>query len=259
MINLFDKFRRCPNCAHFSIIPSKLNPTERFKSLVMPVKAYYCDHCSYRYAEFGKFSLKNSSLLAFFIEKKLAFGISIISVILIIVASFYIPHFLNKSTKNNEDKIDSNTIDAIKNPIVITEEEPTKSTKRPETKPSKIIDKDLSDLPQTNEHIQMGEKKEAENKPPLLTKIVMREKPRFGFKWTLVDNGIQIKHLYNGPFRSAGFHVGDIINSVDGDLVQSWGLLLDIRNSVFEGKRPDAKLRVLRGDEELFFLLTKQE
>lgn len=53
-----EKFTRCPRCRSFSVkLTTRFNLREKIKMLFIPLTAYKCDNCSYRFVEYGYFSL----------------------------------------------------------------------------------------------------------------------------------------------------------------------------------------------------------
>jgi hypothetical protein len=242
-----DKFTRCPDCRSFSVKQTtELTFKERIKAVFVPVKVHRCDNCSYRFVEYESFSasLKHlfHSLTSSLPGKLMVIGIPIAAVVLVIV-------LLLAGGKEKE-------------PVLPPEKKPIQTTEKKQEieKPARQI------IPAEEPESKPGEKKdlqEPETPPvtPLIAgEIVLGNSNRFGVNWRPVREGVQITRLSNSSMKRAGLLVGDILVEADGKKVVGQGRDLEAaRDEVFHGKRTEVLIKVLRGEETLFFKMIKRK
>ena len=228
-----NKFTRCPECRSFSVKQTtELTFKERIKAVFVPVKVHRCDNCSYRFVEYESFSasLKHlfHSLTPGLTGKIIFIGIAIAVIVLVIV-------LLLAGGKEKE-------------PVIPAEKKPIQTTEKKQEieKPARQI------IPR--------EKPETKPTPTIAGEIVLGNSNRFGVNWRPVKEGVQITRLSNSSMKRAGLRVGDILVEVDSKKVVGRGRDLEAaRDKVFHGRRTEVLIKVLRGEEALFFKLIKRK
>lgn len=231
-----DKFTRCPECRSFSVKQtSELNFKEKITAAFVPVKVHQCDNCSYRFVEYESFSASIKhlfhSLTSSLPGKLIVIGIPIAAAVLVIV-------LLLGGGKEKE-------------PVLPTEK-----------KPIQVIEKKQEIEKPGQQTIPAEEpgSKPAPVTPPIAGEIVLGNSNRFGVNWRPLGEGVQITVLSPGSLKRAGLLVGDILVEVDGKKVVGEGMDLETaRDDVFFGKRSEVLIKVLRGEETLFFKMIKRK
>jgi hypothetical protein len=278
-----DKFTRCPQCRSFSVkVTTDLDSKERLKKVFIPVTAYLCNNCSYRYVEFGTFSTTLKKMVASWtgrirsaigkMERKWLLAVVPLALVVIITALVI---FLPTIGSGDEPP------PVKKDPVPIVEKQPEKSIEqkqeekveqipenKPEQKPEEVppinpeqtIEKKPEQLPeQKPEQLpeQKPEQVPAKSEPQITGDIVLGNSNRFGVNWKTVVKGVQIIRLSNGPLKKAGIRLGDILAEVEGQPIRNGNYLLKIRNEIFMGKRPGTVVKVLRNNGTYYFRLVK--
>ena len=279
-----EKFTRCPRCRSFSVKKTEANFIERIKDRFVPVTVQFCNNCSYRFAEYGKFSVKY--------KKNWLLVVVPLVVVAVLAAVFFVSGGEKAAIIEPADEIppmnDSTTITpppTTKTPTTAPTTAPTTTpTTTPTTKTPTTIKEDEITETKPDETGEITEEKTTEVKtetPPVTkddkettenaTEMTAKEKPgieieneiiignsnRFGVNWSPVENGVQITRLSPGPLKDAGFQLGDVISEIDGSRITSGNLLLTIRNEIFNKKRGGALIKVYRNNELFYYKLVK--
>jgi hypothetical protein len=223
-----EKFTRCPECRSFSVKQTReLTLKERIRAIFVPVKVQRCDNCSYRFAEYGSFSVSLKrlfhSLTASPSRKYMALALPIAA------AAFLVAILWLAGGKEKE-------------PVIPREEKPMPALeKAPET--PQIIPAEPPPIT-----------------PSIAGEIVLGNSNRFGVNWRSRGQGVQITRLSNGSLKKAGLRVGDILVEVEGKKVMGGGTDLETaRDDVFNGTRSEVLVKVQRGEEALFFKIIKRK
>lgn len=61
----------------------------------------------------------------------------------------------------------------------------------------------------------------------------------------------------NSPAERAGLKQGDIIKSIDGKSFKTYTDLIDAIDRVYNGMKKQSVIEILRGNNKLYFTLTK--
>ena len=216
------KFTRCPECRSFSVKQTtELTFKERIKSVFVTVKVHRCDNCSYRFTEYGSFS---AGIKHLFHSLTSSYSrMFMVIAIPIAAAAVLVTVLLLAGGKDIE--------------------------KEPGTKIKKPM-----------QQVIPAEKPGAKPTPTIAGEIVLGNSNRFGVNWRSLGQGVQITQLSNGSLKRAGLRVGDILVEVEGKRVMGGGTDLEIaRDDVFHGKRSEVLVKVLRGEETLFFKMVKRK
>jgi cytoskeletal protein RodZ len=261
-----EKFTRCPKCRSFSVKKAETNKMEKLKEHFVPVTVQFCNNCSYRFTEYGKFSITYK-------KNWLVVVVPLVIVSILVSLFFLLSRGDNKLTR----PIVSPRADISENKPVDSTEEISieeKTGETPEIKTETVTE----EITEEKTEEQTGEKTE-ENASPDRTEtntettteaagekqeilieneIIIGNSNRFGVNWTPVENGVQITRLSNGPLKDAGFKVGDRFFEIDGNRVTTGNALLKIRDEIFRGVRDEAIVKVYRGDKLLYFKLIKE-
>lgn len=257
-----EKFSRCPRCRSFSVQQNPLNMLERIKQYFLPVTAFFCNNCSYRYAIHGKLSLgyKKNWIAA------------LVPLVIIVVAALFI--FLSGSgqpTPPIEKPVDKPPVQEQQVPDQKPEETPEQqdiNQQQTEEQPQTDQTQDQppeqtqDQPPETTETAveQTGEQTDASEVPEgpeIKNEIVLGNSNRFGVNWRTVQMGVQISRLSPGPLKTAGLKLGDIIAEVDGERVTNGSKLMRTRNEIFTGRKEEAIVKVLQGTDEFYYRLVK--
>lgn len=230
-----EKFTRCPECRSFSVRQAaELTFKERIKAAFVPLKVNRCDNCSYRFTESESFSVSIRHLF-----HSLSPGHSgknmVIAVLIGLAAALVIVLLLAGGKKE---------------PVITTGKKPIQPiVKNPDTK--------IKEPPQ---QVLPAEKPASTSTPAIAGEIVLENSNRFGVNWRPIREGVQITRLSNGSLKRAGFLVGDILVEVDGKKVVGEGIKLETaRDDVYYGRRSEALIKVLRGEETLLFKMIKRK
>jgi len=255
-----EKFTRCPRCRSFSVKKTEANFIERIKDRFVPVTVEFCNNCSYRFTEYGKFAFtyKKNWLLA--------------AVPLVVVAVLAAVFFVSGGEKAaNEMTAKPTTTKPTTTKPTTTKPTTTKGEAITETKPDEITEENTGEKttavetetpPVTEEDKELTEKaaKDAVEEKPGITienEIVIGNSNRFGVNWSPVENGVRITRLSPGPLKNAGLQLGDVISEIDSFKITSGNLLLTIRNDIFNKKRGGAIIKVYRNNELFYYKLVK--
>jgi hypothetical protein len=231
-----EKFTRCPECRSFSVKQTtELTLKEKIKSVFVSVKVHRCANCSYRFAEYESFSASLKHLVHAFVSSRP--GKFIVIAIPIAAAVVLVTVLLLAGGK---------------------EKEPVKPT---EKKPIQAIEKDAgTEIKKPLQQVISAEKPGSKPTPAIAGEIVLGNSNRFGVNWRPLGEGVQITRLSNGSLKRAGLLVGDILVEVDGKKVIGEGMDLEAaRDDVFHGKCSEVLVKVLRGEETLFFKMIKRK
>lgn len=283
-----EKFTRCPQCQSFSLkVSDELSPNEKLKSMWVPVTVFKCNNCSYRYVEFGKFS--DTLKRIFFsligrVERKWLLVAVPAAVIVILAGLFWLlpggtekpgnhiqpPPVDNTPIVKTEDTVKENTTPEdnkaedpkSENTDDSKIDDQTKEEKSPEddTPP---VDQPGTEQTQTEQTEQKPDKPVQEQQPPETqepeyTYIVLGNSNRFGVNWNTVAGGVQISRLSDGPLKQAGIRIGDTLSEVDGTPITNGNRLLQVRNRIFNGRKDEAVIKVVRDGEIIYFKLVKK-
>lgn len=233
-----EKFTRCPECRSFSVKQTmELTQKERIKAYFVPVKVHRCDNCSYRFVEYESFLTSLKYLI------RSPGKCLVIAAPVVVAAAILVTIILMTGGNEKEPEIPTG-----KKPIHTLE-------KKPETK---IEEKKEIKKPQQR---TPGENQEVKPVTPAITGvIILGRSNRFGVNWRPLGEGVQITRLSPGAVKRAGLLRGDILLEVDGKKVIGEGMELELaRDDVFYGKRTEVLIKVLRGEETLFFKMIKRK
>lgn len=247
-----EKFTRCPRCRSFSVKKTEANFIEGIKDRFVPVTVQFCNNCSYRFAEYGKFSVTyNKNWL-------------LVAVPLVVVAALVAVFFAISGEKtthmNPPDKKPpvKETKDIPPPPTTTIEKDLTeeKTEEKTESKPDEIE----SETPEVKEEEKDPPVEITEDKPEITieNEIVIENSNRFGVNWSPVENGVKITRLSPGPLKSAGLQLGDVFSEIDGQKITTGNLLLNIRNEIFREKRGGALIKVYRNNDLFYYRLVKR-
>ncbi len=225
-----EKFTRCPQCRSFSVrVSTEYTRMEKIKANFLPVSVFKCDNCAYRFVTYGTLSAK---------LKRLVVVIPIGLVVAVVALFFLLPKTNHHQTvvppKTNHPQTTThhNTIQTVPDKKLVKEQTPiVPAEKVPEQK-----------IPVDN---------------PVATDIILGTSDRFGSNWTPVATGVRITRLSNGPLKTAGILVGDILTEVAGEKIGTGDTLLKMRGEIFSGRREEALIKVIRNKQTLFFRLLK--
>jgi len=79
------KFLRCSKCRSYSVKPTELNAIEKVKGFLFPAAAYFCENCSHRFVEYGRFSPGFKKLL---FQHKWLLAVPLVAAVLVIAVLF---------------------------------------------------------------------------------------------------------------------------------------------------------------------------
>jgi hypothetical protein len=231
-----EKFTRCPECRSFSVKQTtELTFKERIKAVFVPVKVNRCDNCSYRFTESESFSAFIKHLFHSLIPSHSRKFMVI--VVPIAAAAVLVAVLLLAGGKEKE-------------PVITTGKKPIQAV---ENKAGTKIKKPIQQV------IPAG-KPGSKPTPAIAGEIILGNSNRFGVNWRPLGEGVQITRLSNGSLKRAGFLLGDILVEVDGKKIVGEGTDLETaRDDVFHGKRSEVLVKVLRGEETLFFKMIKRK
>ncbi len=236
-----EKFTRCPRCRHYSVKQTNhLSFKERMKARFLPVTAYICDNCSYRFVEEGESptGLKGFSLL---IAVILAAAAVVVIFMLLSASGDKKPDY----RVENEKKTGQIEQKKITQPVK-AQPEKDKPVKTEEKKPDQPIEKKTAEV----------EEKPPEEKEPVFD-IILGNSNRFGVNWRVVKDGVQITRMSGGPLKSAGLKIGDVISDVDDRKITTGDYLLRMRNEIFYGRRTEAIIKVYRDGKLYLYKMVK--
>ena len=255
-----EKFSRCPECRSFSVKQVELSFPEKIRDYFLPVSAYACENCAYRFAVHGSFSVKY--------KKNWIVVLSPLVLVAILVAVFLLPG--DRATETRQP------------PPPIKQEQKAEEAKQEQQDITEPIETDTQETEKIPEHQEQqgepGETTQPENTTPttpeeqqevpeetspaetdfeITNDIILGDHNRFGVNWNTVENGVQITRLASGPFKTAGLLVGDVISEVDGEKIPTRDHLLTVRDEIFRERRDDAIIKVYRNNKPLYFRLVK--
>jgi len=252
-----EKFTRCPQCRSFSVrLTDEFTPAEKFKTYFLPVSAFVCDNCNYRHVEFGTFSdtLKDFFTTGGTHEKKWIVAVIPTVIIIAVVAAFIL---LSGTNEPYSKKIDKKQQTAQTQPIRKPVEEKTAATQEPLPGTTQTEPGPTTQTGDQTTQPQPGDQKQVEPKIEDAIPVILENSTRFGVNWNLVENGVRILRMSNGPLKQAGMEIGDIVTEIDGQKIEDSGHLLRVRDQILRGVRSEAILTVLRGDTVHYFKLLK--
>lgn len=180
--------------------------------------------------------------------KKL-FTMGSVAVVLVGVALFFLLSSGNGNHKGN-DKQDVSHQQVITKPEK-NDKTPVQSNPQVDREPDtgKTSEPPVDNVPKTTE------KPVTDVLPPetvAAIDIILGDNDRFGSNWTIVATGVKITRLSNGPLKSAGIKVGDVLTEVAGEKVKGGDNLLKIRGEIFSGLRNEALIKVVRDNQPIF-------
>lgn len=232
-----EKFTRCPQCRSFSVrVSTELTTMEKIKAKFLAVTVFQCDNCGYRFAVFGTLSD---------LAKKLLIAVPLL-LIVVAVGLF----FLLSSDNSNGKKTPE--------PVIRTQHEHRAQIdlKKPATTAIKPVKEPPLEPKETPKETVEPPKTAG---PAVTADIILGNSDRFGSNWSPVAGGVKITRLSNGPLKSAGIKVGDILTEVAGEKVGTGDSLLKIRGEIFSGHREDALIKVIRNNQAIYFRLIKNK
>ncbi len=239
-----EKFTRCPRCRSFSVkLTNRFNFREKIRMLFIPLTAYNCDNCSYRFVEYGHFSLtyKKNWLLAVLPLVVIA----VLGVILFLPGGENTGPVKEKQVLNDTTKIEQKTGTteeaAAKPPVKTTE---TGISKPEDVEPPPAAGDKEPESPE-------------ETATEIVNEIVIGESNWFGVNWSQVENGVRISRLSDGPLKRADLKVGDVLSEVDGQPISTGDSLMKARNEIFNGEREEAIIKVYRDNGVFYYRLVK--
>lgn len=241
-----EKFTRCPRCRSFSVkLTNRFNFREKIRMLFIPLTAYNCDNCSYRFVEYGHFSLtykKNWLLAAFPLVV-----IAVLGVILFLPGGENTGPVKEKQVLTDTTKIEQKTGTteeaAAKPPVPVKTTETEISKPEDEEPPPAAGDKEPESTEETTTEI--------------VNEIVIGESNWFGVNWSQVENGVRISRLSDGPLKRADLKVGDVLSEVDGQPISTGDSLMKARDEIFNGEREEAIIKVYRDNGVFYYRLVK--
>jgi hypothetical protein len=224
-----EKFTRCPRCRHYSVKQTNhLSFKERMKARFLPVTAYICDNCSYRFVEEGElptglkvfFAVLANRLRARFLLAAVPLAAAAVVVIFILLSG--------SGNKKPDYRVEN------------------------EKKTGQIEQKQITppDRPVEKKTV------EVEEKEPIFD-IILGNSNRFGVNWRVVKDGVQITRMSEGPLKRAGLKIGDVLSDVDDIKITSGNYLLRMRNEIFYGRRTEALIKVYRGGKLYLYKMVK--
>jgi len=252
-----EKFTRCPQCRHFSVRQTnELTFDEKLKAKWVSATAFVCDNCGYRYVEFGSLSdaLKNSlnSLYGRINKKWLLIGVPIIVVVItvgiILLLGWERTSRIHPGKKDLTGQVYSNT--------QIPDKKTTVTKNQTGTPP-------VTELPKENQNPvdqntkPTGTPGEGNPQAPIQD-IILGSSHKFGVNWITVSNGVQIAKMSEGPLKSAGLIIGDIVSEADNKKVNN-NSLTRLRNEIADGKRSEVILKVYRDNQLFLYRLIKSK
>lgn len=253
-----EKFTRCPKCRSFSVKKAEINTMERLKEHFVPVSVQFCNNCSYRFTEYGKFSITY--------KKNWLVVVIPLVITAVLVSLFFLLSGGEKITTEPTPthRVETSESTGIDSTEKITPDE--NAGEIPETKTEEITEEkpgpeEAGTTPETSTETPTETATETTEEKPGITienEIVIGGSNRFGVNWTPVRNGVQITRLSNGPLKDAGLKLGDRFSEIDGKPVTTGNALLNIRDEIFRGIRDEAVVKVYRGDKLLYFKLVKK-
>lgn len=253
-----EKFTRCPRCRHYSVKQANnLSFNERIKARFLPVTAYICDNCSYRFVEEGEFP---AGLKGFFaaLVSRLRAGYLLIAVPLAAAAVVVI--FILLSAPG--DKKPAYRVENEEQTGQIEQKQMTQPDRPVEKKTGEVVEKPPEDtekkdtrVPETTETPRTTgiapEEKEQ------IYEIILGNSNRFGVNWRVVKNGVQITRMSDGPLKKAGLKIGDVLSDVDDRKITTGNYLLRMRNEIFYGRRIEALIKVYREGKLYLYKMVK--
>jgi len=196
---------------------------------VIPFAIWICDNCGYRFVKYGKDpgATADPDVQAGGLRRKLLkFGFPV-ALVIVALAGFL---FISRSFDTEQQGQDFSVPKVVKKPAI---REPME--KLPVIQPAA---KPVVEIPL----------------------IIMGDSNMFGVNWSGVSEGVQIKALADGPFKTAGIKMGDILLRVaERKVTSAGGELLQVREEIFQGRRNDAIIDVLRAEQVLQFRLVRKK
>jgi hypothetical protein len=228
-----EKFTRCPRCRHYSVKQTdELSFSERIKAYFVPLTAYKCDHCSYRFVDVKESAGGFRSIFFMLVSR---FQGKLLLVAATLAAAVVAAIILVSATGGKKAGL----------PVVSEEK-----TTRIEQKQIAPINRDQIE-PTTKEEEPL-EERQKEDTPEVETteepvyEIVLGNSNRFGVNWSVIKDGVQITRMSEGPLKKAGLRVGDIFREVDDQKITDGNSLLRLRNEIFSGRRTQVLIKVYR-------------
>jgi hypothetical protein len=259
-----EKFTRCPHCRSYSVKVTKdLRSWEKFKGIFLPVTAFKCSNCSYRFVEYGRFidTLKNLFIsMTSRVERKWLLVVVPLGIIAIVTALLVFLEGNNEPAAQVENRPPV-TVDKKPNPVPEKQPEEKQqvqpSEKQPEDKQPQVKPQDQP--PDQPPEIQVVKKPQDHLPvpPAIAAYIELGNSNRFGVNWASVKLGVRITRLSDGPLKRAGIKLGDILAEVDDRQIMNGNWLIRIRNEIFSGRRDRALIKVVRDDAVYLFELVK--
>jgi hypothetical protein len=253
-----EKFTRCPRCRHYSVKQTNnLSFKEKMKARFLPVTAYICDNCSYRFVEEGEFP---TGLKGFFavLFSRLRARYLLITVTLAAAAVVVIFILLSAS---GDKKLDSR-VENEKKTGQIEQKQKTQPDQPVEKKTGEVVEKSPEDtekkdtqVPETTETPRTTEIAPEEKEQ--IYEIILGNSNRFGVNWRVVKDGVQITRMSDGPLKKAGLKIGDVLSDVDDRKITTGNYLLRMRNEIFYGRRTEALIKVYREGKLFLYKMVK--
>ncbi|NIM17342.1 MAG: PDZ domain-containing protein [Candidatus Aminicenantes bacterium] len=242
-----EKFTRCPRCRHYSVKQTNnLSFKERMKARFLPVTAYICDNCSYRFVEEGEFPTGLKGFFAVLVSR-LWTRYLLITVTLVAAAVVVIIILLSASgdKKPNFQVENDRKTGKIEQKQMTQPDQPVeKKTGEVEEKPPEDTGEKDAPVMETTE-IPGTTETGPEEKEPIFD-IILGNSNRFGVNWRVVKDGVQITRMSEGPLKKAGLKIGDVLSDVDDRKITTGNYLLRMRNEIFYGRRTEVLIKVYR-------------
>lgn len=213
----------CPNCGSQIVHHTELILKERLKAYFIPTEVYRCQPCGTRFARYGNpFAQKKNRRILYIFILTVILLVSLLSLIL-----------TGPGEPPAEEKAEKKIVAKTQKPPEpeIREQETGRETPRTETK------------------------EEAAAAPVKI--IQLGDTNKFGVNWKYNGTGLEITRLSPGPLQRAGFKIGDVLISVNGEALIDDTKLLKLRNEIFAGTRQEAFIQAVRGEEKISYKLVK--
>jgi hypothetical protein len=253
-----EKFTRCPRCRHYSVKQTNhLSFNERIKARFLPVTAYICDNCSYRFVEEGKFPTGLKGFFAVLLSRLRTRYLLIAAPLTAAVVVIIFILLSASGDKNQDFRVENEKKTGHIEHIQMTQpDQPVeKKTVKVVASPPENREKKDTQVLETTEPPQTTEIDPEEKEQ--IYEIILGNSNRFGVNWRVVKDGVQITRMSDGPLKNAGLKIGDVLNDVDDRKITSGNYLLRMRNEIFYGRRTEALIKVYREGKLYLYKMVK--
>ena len=229
----------CPNCGSQIVHRTELILKEKLKAYFIPTEMFRCQPCGTRFARYGNpFTHKK--------KRRLLYPLALIIILLVSFLSFILtgPREApaEKITETNQNRQVNRTPQPQKEEKIVEE---TQKTPEPEIREQETG----QETPRTKTGQETG--------AAPVNIIKLGDTNKFGVNWEYNGTGLEITRLSPGPLQRAGFKIGDVLISVNGEMPIDDTKILKLRNEIFAGIRQEAFIRAVRGEKKFFYKLVK--